>query len=286
MNLLAFLGLIVLISQRKKITKYKYIIGLSMAIATLFLSNPFLGLEWASRLFMSAYIPVTVLYIVIYNFSKNNWLKIPTISIFLMLLFISFGASIFDKPSMTMDKKSFMELQQMKGEKLFLKSDAIVARQSLRILSNWVFNVKGIDKYLLTKEQFNKYATIYLLKQLKGKNPFERGGEPSLGDTMLSIYKGEHFEVFKLTSDSKLPVKSEKIFKGIKGTIQKIEGNKLSIIDIRTNKIRTIYYDLNRENFAKLKFGMKVEVNGEWLPFSIDIKAETIKEIDKPIKNN
>jgi hypothetical protein len=26
---------------------------------------------------------------------------------------------------------------------------------------------------------------------------------------------------------------------------------------------------------------MKVEVNGEWLPFSIDIKADTIKELDK-----
>lgn len=281
MNLLAIIGVVVLIRQRKQIEKYKYITGLSMAICTIFLSNPLLGLEWASRLFMLAYIPVTVLYIVLYSFSANNWFKIPTISIFSILLFISFGTSLFDKSPMAMDKSSFKELQQMQDKNLFLKSDAIVARQSLRILSNWVFNVKGVDKYLLTKDEFNKYSSVYLLKQLKGRNPLARGSEPSLGDSVLSIYKGEHFEVFKLTSNSQLPTKPEKIFKGIRGIIHNIVGNKVSITDIKTNKTRTIYYEAHNEKFPKLNVGMKVEVNGEWLPFSIDINAETIKEIDK-----
>ena len=281
MNLLAIIGLIVLIRQRKQIEKHKYIIGLSTAIMTIFLSNPMLGLEWASRLFMLAYIPVTVLYIVLYSFSENNWFKVPTIFIFLILLFISFGTALFDKSPMTMDKNSFKELQQMQDKNLFIKSNAIVARQSLRILSNWVFNVKGVDKYLLTKDEFNKYTSVYLLKQLKGRNPFERGSEPSLGDSILSIYKGEHFEVFKLTSNSQLPKKPEKIFKGITGIIQSIEGNKVFITDTKTNKIRTIFYDADGDKFPKLKVGMKLEVNGEWLPFSIDINAETIKEIDK-----
>ena len=281
MNLLAIIGLIVLVSQRTQIEKHKYILGFSMAITTIFLSNPMLGLEWANRLFMLAYIPVTVLYIVLYSFSTNNWFKVPTIFIFSILLFISFATSLFDKSPMTMDKNSFKELQQMQDKRLFIQSDAIVARQSLRILSNWVFNVKGVDKYLLTKDEFNKYSSVYLLKQLKGKNPLERGSEPSLGDSIFSIYKGEYFEVYKLTSNSQLPNKPEKIFKGIRGTIQNIEGNKVFITDIKTHKIRTIFYDASNGKFPKLNVGMKVEVNGEWLPFSIDINVETIKEIDK-----
>jgi hypothetical protein len=281
MNLLAIIGLIVLVRSRKQIEKHKYIIGLAMATTTIFLSNPMLGLEWANRLFMLAYVPVIVLYIVLYSFSVNNWFKLPTIFIFSILLFISFGTSLFDKSPMTMDKSSFKELQQMQDKKLFITNNAIVARQSLRMLSNWIFNVKGVDKYLLTKDEFNNYSSVYLLKQLKGRNPRERGIEPSLGDSVLSIYKGEHFEVLKLTSNSQLPIKPEKIFKGIRGIINKIEGNKVFIKDIKTNKIRTIFYDANNEGFPKLKVGMKVEVNGEWHPFSIDITAETIKEIDK-----
>jgi hypothetical protein len=281
MNFLAIIGLVVLITQRKQIEKHNYIIGLSMAICTIFLTNPLLGLEWANRLFMLAYIPVTVLYLVIYSFVSNHWFRIPTISIFSALLFISFGTSIFDKSPMSIDKSSFKELQQMQDKKIFLRNDAIVARQSLRILSNWIFNIKGVDKYLLTQDEFDKYSSVYLLKQLKGRNPNARGSEPSLGDSVLSIYKGGHFEVFKLTSNSQLPTKPEKIFKGFKGTIQNIDGNKMFITDIKTNKVRTIYYDTLNEKFSKLKVGMKVEVNGEWFPFTIDINADTIKEIDK-----
>ena len=252
-----------------------------MAICTIFLSNTMLGLEWASRLFMLAYIPVTILYLILYNITDNKWFKIPTLFIFSFLLFISFGTSLFDKSPMTMDENSFRELQQMNDKNIILESDAIVARQSLRILSNWVFNAKGVDKYLLTKDEYNKYTSVFLLKQLKGRNPNAKGSEPSLGDSVLSVYKGEHFEVFKLTSNAQLTTKPEKIFKGIKGTINNITRNKLLITDIKTNKTRTIYYDINNEQFSKLKVGMKVEVNGEWLPFSIDIKADTIKELDK-----
>ena len=281
MNLLAIIGIIVLARQRKQLDKNIFIIGSSMAICTIFLSNPMLGLEWANRLFMLAYIPITILYLILYKINDNKWFKIPTLSIFSILLFVSLGTSLFDKSPRTMDDSSFRELQQMKDKNIFVNSDAIVARQSLRILSNWVFNAKGVDKYLLSKDEYNKYTSVFLLKQLKGRNPNARGSEPSLGDSVLSVYKGEHFEAFKLISNAQLPTKPEKIFKGIRGIISNISGNKLLITDIKTNKTRTIYYDTHNEQFSKLKIGMKVEVNGEWLPFSIDIKADTIKELEK-----
>jgi hypothetical protein len=197
-----------------------------------------------------------------------------------LLLVLSIATSTFEKTGMSMDSSSFKELQTIKDKNIFEKSDAIVARQSLRILSNWVFETKGVDRYLLTKEEFNKYPNVYLLKQIKGRNSNARGSEPNLGDSILSVYKGEHFEVYKLTSNTQLPDKAEKIFKGIRGTIQTISGSKILVTDIKTNRPREIQVDTKNASFPKLFEGMKVEVNGEWSPFSLTIKAETIRQID------
>lgn len=279
MNLLSVIGLFFLLKNRKRINSNNFIFGIAMAICTLFLSNPFLGLEWASRFFMLAYIPSTILYLTIYNATSDRWIKISSLTIFLVLLFISLASSILDKPRMAIDNKSYQELLQINEKKIFLKDDAIVASQSLRILSNWVLRTKGVDKYLLTKDEFKKYSSVYLLKQIKGRNPMLRGGQPNLGDSILQIYNGEHFEVFKLINNKQLPENPEKIFKGVRGTVHSIRNNELQIIDKNTNRIRKVYYDFNNKEFPQLFNGMKVEVNGEWFPFSISIKAETIKEI-------
>lgn len=280
MNFLAIVGLIFLIRNKNQIEKYKLIFGIALGTCTIFLSNPLLGLEWASRLFMLAYIPIVILYLILYNSTSNKWLKISTLAVFALLLVLSIATSTFEKTGMSMDSSSFKELQTIKDKNIFEKSDAIVARQSLRILSNWVFETKGVDRYLLTKEEFNKYPNVYLLKQIKGRNSNARGSEPNLGDSILSVYKGEHFEVYKLTSNTQLPDKAEKIFKGIRGTIQTISGSKILVTDIKTNRPREIQVDTKNASFPKLFEGMKVEVNGEWSPFSLTIKAETIRQID------
>jgi hypothetical protein len=277
--LLAIVGLIYIIVSRKRFELYKVVIGCSMGFAALFLSNPMLGLEWASRLFMMTYIPITILYLIIYSISSNNWINIPTVFIFVLLLMLSIGTTTFDKPILAMDNASFNELNEIKNKKIFVSNDAIVARQSLRILSNWVFETKGIDKYLLTKTAFNNYAHVYLLKQIKGKNPLLRESEPSLGDSVLPVFKGEYFELYKLINNTQLPTKAEKIFKGIKGTVQYVDANKIVVIHSKTNKPRTIIYDAANKVFPTISNGMKVEINGEWIPFSISIKAETIKVI-------
>lgn len=150
----------------------------------------------------------------------------------------------------------------------------------MRILSNWVFGVKGIDKYLLTKEEYGRYHDVYLVRQIKGRNPNARGVEPSLGDSVLPIYKGVHFEVLKLFSNAQLPTKPEKIFKGIRGTVLKIQGKKVLVKDAKTGNVRTIIYDARNIHFPTIRVGMKIEVNGEWMPFSIDILADTIMELD------
>jgi hypothetical protein len=279
MNLLAIVALLYIIRNRKEIEPYKLVLGTALSVCTIFLSNPFLGLEWASRLFMLAYIPIGIVYLIIYNSTVNKWFKWSTLSVFAFLLMLSIGTTTFDKTYMAMDNASFLELQTIKDKHIISKQDVIVARQSLRILSNWVFESKGIDKYLLTKEAFGKYPNVYLIKQIKGRNPHTRGHEPNVGDSTALVYQGVHFEVYKLMSNAQLPEQAEKIFKGIKGTIQSFSGNTILVVDVNTNKIRVVEFDAQNNSFPKLQKGMKVEINGEWKAFSLNIVAETIKEI-------
>jgi hypothetical protein len=119
MNLLAFTGIVFLILKRKQIDSDKLILGLAVGFCTLFFSNPFLGLEWASRLFMMAYIPVTVMYLIIYNSGSSYWIKIPTLSLFSLLTALSIGTTVFDRPPKSIDNESFKELQQMSDKGLF-----------------------------------------------------------------------------------------------------------------------------------------------------------------------
>lgn len=280
-NLLAIFGFVFILRNKKQFDNYKFVLAFSMCISILFLSNPLLGLEWASRLFMLAYIPLVILYLIVYNSTCNNIIKIPTIIIFSILLFISIGSSTFDKPFRSINDSSFNELQQLKNKNLFTKNDAIVARQSLRILSNWVLETKGVDKYLLSKDEYKKYPSVYLLKQINGKNLMLRGSEPNFGSSQKLIWKGDYFEVYKIINDFDLPYKPQKIFKGVIGTIYSFSENKILVKDNKTNKIRTVYYNNRDTSFANLNNGNKVEINGEWMPFSLSINAETIKNLEK-----
>lgn len=280
MNFLALYGLLFLVLYRNQFEPYKLTLGIALGSSALFLSSPLLGLEWASRLFMLAYIPITFLYLILYNSTSKYWFKIPTLITFYLLLLLSMGTATFQNIGMTMDQPSFEELMSLRDKNIFTKKDLIVARQSLRILSNWTLETKGIDKYLLTKKEFNKYPNVYLIKQIKGKNPYARGSEPTLGDSTLLVYKGTHLEVYQLKSNAQLPDKPEKIFKGIRGTIKSISVNKLYVQDIKTHKIREIEIDTNNFSFPNLNKGMKVEINGEWKPFSLTIQAETIKKLE------
>lgn len=280
MNLFAIQGIILLLSQRNNLDNYKIILGLALATCTLFLSNPFLGLEWANRLFMIAYIPVTVLYLIIYNSIRGKWIKIPTTFVFIFLLTISFVFAILNKSTMSISKNAHLELEQIEGKKLFSKNDVIVCRQDLRLLANWTFETKGISDYLLTKDEFNKYSSVFLLKQNNGKNPKIRSSEPVVENDYIPIFKGAYFEIFKINNKSKLPTEPKKIFKGVKGTIVEILNKNVLVKDYKTGRIRTVFIKNIDTGNLNIHNGMKVEINGEWVPFSLSLTAETIKEVE------
>ena len=278
-NLLGVLGFILIYRHRNDMDKYKVIIGLSFATCSLFLSNPFLGLEWANRLFIMAYIPLTVLYLIIFTAISNRWIRIPGILTFFLLLAVSFASAFLGKPLISISKEAFVEFQQLNNRIVFKANDAVVSRQDLRLLANWTFQVKGVSDYLLTKDEFTKYDAVYFIRQIKGMNTSIRDTQMPIPNNYSKIFSGNYFEVYKITDNANLPTEPQKIFKGIKGTIVESSENKLLIKDYKTGNIRTVSIKNIKEKKINTHNGMKVEVNGEWMPFSLVIDAKTIKEI-------
>lgn len=278
-NLLAILGIVVIVRNRFIIDKYKVFIGLSFAICTLFMANPFLGLEWAKRLFMMAYIPLTVLYLLIFSFITTKWLKTFSILAFLFLLIISFASALFQKPFISISNKAFAEFRQLNSKVDFNNNDAIVSRQDLRLLANWSFQSKGVSDYLLTKNEFNKFHSVYFIQQVKDKSLGIREAKKPLPENYYKLFAGNYFEVYKITSVVDLPIEPEKIFKGIRGVIVERFANGLLVKDYKTGLVRTVYIKNEKQNPVNLPVESKVEINGELTPFSLAIRAETIKKV-------
>lgn len=280
MDLLTIQAIFLLLHNRYSIDRYKMIAGLSFATCALLLSNPLLGLEWANRLFMLTFIPITVLYLIIFNTVSRKWITVPAAFIFILLLTHSFRNAFFNKPIASISKGAYIEFQQLKDKVAFTRKDAIVSRQDLRLLANWIFEIKGVSDYLLTKDEFQKYSSVYFVKQIKGKNPQIRGTEPVIAHYYSIIFQGEYFEIYKLKDNYKLPAEPGKIFKGVKGTIVESSKNKLLVRDYKTGKIRTVIINDTDLNISRIYNGMKVEINGEWTPFSLAITAEIIEEVE------
>ncbi len=278
-NLLAVQGIILIVRRRYVMDKYKVIIGLSFATCSILLSNPFLGLEWANRLFIMAYIPLTVLYLIIFSTLSIRWIKIPTIVIFILLLSVSFARALFDKSVISISAEAFAEFQQLNNKIAFKGNDAIVSRQDLRLLANWTFQIKGVSDYLLTKSEFEKYSSVYFIKQIKGTNSYIRDTKSQIPNNYSNVFQGDYFEVYKIINNNNLPTEPQKIFKGIRGTIVENSENRLLVKDYKTGIIRTVFIKDVKQKMLNIHNGMKVEINGEWTAFSLTIDAETIKEI-------
>ena len=278
-NVLAIQGIILILRHRSDMDKYKVIMGLSFATCSIFLANPFLGLEWASRLFMIAYIPLTALYLIIFSAISTRWIRIPTAFTFIILLAISFQSALFRKPLISISKEAFTEFQQINNKLDFKRNDAIVSRQDLRLLANWVFQTKGVSDYLLTKNEFGKYNAVYFIQQIKGSNL--RNTRIPIPSNYSNIFTGDYFEIYKINDYANLPTEPQKVFKGVKGTIVEISHKKVLVKDYKTTRIRTVFTNNIGKTLLNIHNGMKVEINGEWIPFSLSINAETIKEIER-----
>ncbi len=276
-NFLALLGLVILLVNRKKIDQDKKLIAIAMIASTLFLASPFLGLEWANRLYIISYIPVVVLYMILFHSSISKWIKaIPAavLMLFVIACLLS-GQSNRD----CISAESYAEFVQIKDRVKFDANDALIGRQDLRILGSWEFGTKSIVEYLFKKEDFKSYHAVYVIRQLKGSNfpPGRFRGDARIPDNALKVYAGPCFELYQLNSGEG--------WKRGKGKTSKAHGVILAmtphymLLQNDQGFHRTVELTDHTIFETPLQRGKSVEVWGSWKAFSLNVVAESVTEL-------
>lgn len=276
-NFLALIGVFLLIANRKKMEKERKLIAWAMVAAAFFLASPLLGLEWANRLYIISYIPVVVLYVILFNSITSKWAKVIPASAFSLFVFLCLVSRPSNKECIT--QESYEEFVQLKHHIKFHEQDAIIGRQDLRILGSWEFRTKSIVEYLFKKEDFAKYHAVYVIRQLKGSNfpPGRFRGDARVPNNSIKVYSGQCFELYRL--------KSGEGWKGGKGKASKGHGiilaltPKYLLLQNDQGFRRTIELTPQTLTDTPLRTGLSVEVWGNWKPFSLDVVAESIREL-------
>lgn len=284
MNLLTVIALFIVMSIRKKIDEQRKIVAYSLLAISFFMTSPLLGAEWANRLYMISYIPISILYMVIFTSAPKKWVKIFPAIVFIGLTAVSVMNGIIQRGFRTISNEAYSELKSLKQQNIFNKKSVIIARQDLRLLASWLYGTKGAADYALTKDDFRQYEAIYALRQIKGSNYQinRQRGEADLSQDFLIIYKGNYFVIFNVTGSENWKYENKTTPK-LSGTIVFVDNNIMGIKNGWTNNTTTVLLSnetkiklLNRNE--QLKRGMFVEIWGQGKPFSLAVNAQTIIE--------
>jgi hypothetical protein len=281
-NFLTLIALIIFIWNRKKLEDTDKVIVFSFIIVAFILSSPLLGLEWANRLYVMSYIPVVITYLIIINRVKTTWVKVFPAFIFVCMILISILNVSANRGCIT--NEAYSEFQQIDNKLNFTSNSVMIGRQDLRLLAAWEFRIKAVADYLFTKEDFKKYDTVYVIRQIKGNN-FSAGrsrGDAGIPAHSTKIYSGVYFELYKLNSSDDWDGGMGKPPKA-KGTIVSMTDKLLILKNDKTGQKRTIELLPNtifQKNMTPLEIGMQIEVLGIWKPFSLNVLAENIRPVE------
>lgn len=281
-NILAIIGLIVLIKNRRQLDSVNKTVGFAMVILTFFFSSPLLGIEWASRLFMMSYVPLTILYIIIFNIVKSKLMRVlPAILFTLMIFTYLFMAATFPTGQAITDE-AFTEFKTLDDAVDFNSETLIAGRQDVRLLGSWFYRTKSSADYLLTQKDFDSYKEIYVVKQIKGSNlPSGRFRETTIPSGAIKKFSGEYFEIFQLANSDGWNFANGN-FTVARGIITSVENNSIVIHNPKTDYTRTVCFTKNTQihfdkNENQLANGLYVEVRGSRKPFSLAVDGDVIQ---------
>lgn len=276
-NFLALVALCMLIANRKNIATALKLIAFAMIASAFFLASPFIGLEWANRLYIISYVPVVIVYLILFNSAASRWAKAVPAGV--LALFVM--ACLLSRPANheCITHESYAEFVQIKDRVRFAPNDALIGRQDLRILGSWEFRTKSVVDYLFKKEDFDSYHAVYVIRQLKGSNfpPGRFRGDARIPENAVKVYAGTCFELYQLNSGEG--------WKLGKGKPSRAHGLILAL----TPRYMLLQNDQGFHRIVELtdhtiletslQRGKSVEVWGSWKPFSLNVVAESISEL-------
>jgi len=282
-NLLIIPALFIFISIRNKIEKEVKIMGIGLLVSTFILASPLIGIEWAERFYMMSYIPITIVYVILFNTITKKWVFIFPSFIFIVLISFSLLGAYKNSMLPSITNEAYEELKEIKNKVPLNEEVAIVASQGLKILASWEFKTKGIAPYLLSKNDLLKYDAIYFLIQKEGINhSLDQILKTDIPSNSQIVFKGRFFDLYKIkeidNSASKINSRSK-----LKGTVVDFDDDKIILQNKFSKNKKTVIISYKTQfHFSsphnELKKGMLIEIWGEGIIFSLNLKAHTIVE--------
>jgi len=281
-NVLSTAGVGIVLFNLKRLSSKEQACTLSLSLLSLFLSSPLIGIEWALRYHLMAYLPVIFLYIYVFRLIRNKLFQSILISFFSLLTLLCGigGFTAIRKPAITTE--SYQDLKRFRDKVEIRGDDLVVARHGLEWWTGWVLKCRTGKEYCLRQGDWDKYPAIYLLRQVKGNNyPALKGSdqfsEIMIPESSVQVYTSDFFNLYRLNRPA-----PDEFYPGelplVQGRIDAVTGNTLWVL--ADGYLQNVIFDQKTEfpviHPDSVKPGMSIDVWGHRTPFSLKIRAEKI----------
>lgn len=205
-HLFAVFGIVVLIRKWKFIEGFRRSFFLTAILITLFLASPFLGTEWANRLNIMAYIPVSLILAFILKYILRKWVKLIFAALILIMILFSVPGVIGMRGAACISEEAHNDLFKLQEVIENPENSLIIARHGLEWWAAWILETDVGQEHGLTREAWDSYENVYYLKQLKGQGdfgPMGLGGpafpEVHIPDSAETVFEDEYFLLARAT---------------------------------------------------------------------------------------
>lgn len=170
-NLIAILGIILFFAKRQEINLKEKILLLAALSVTLFMGSPFLGTEWAQRLYLMAYIPTIIVFIFLLKYTAAIWKKLILTALMLFVTSAPTPMMLISgmKNTPSINRQAYNHLLELKKVIDNPEETLVIARHGLEWWSAWVLEVDVSSKQDLDREILESYDAVFLLRQKAGK---------------------------------------------------------------------------------------------------------------------
>lgn len=210
---LAIGGIILLIRRWKVMEPARRLIAAAAILTTLLLASPFFGQEWATRLTMTAYIPIAVVLAFLFAHLKSRTAITAVIAVALipMVLFLTVVIPKGIRPA-GISEASYKELQQLRSVIAQPEETLVLARHGLEWWAAWVLETDVGQEHAFKPSTWDQYDEILYLEQIAGSTGFGPGGGGPFGPPFPEVkippdaeilFEGQYFRLARATQPLK-----------------------------------------------------------------------------------
>ncbi len=286
-NALSISGFILVFIFRKRLSPVEFPFVMAMALVGLILSSPLIGMEWALRFHLMAFLPIAFSCVFVCKVLKNRFAGYLIIAMLAGLSLLSGVAGYRARPEPAITTESYTDLKELGLAFPVKTTDLIVARHGLEWWVGWTMHCRTGKEYCLRAADWDKYPSIFLLKQLSGNNypgqqgtgqfaefPIPPGSEMVASNRSFVLYRLGRPDK-DLTYPGELPL--------LQGVVKEVHGNRVTIrsggyrqpVEIKPT---TLFIG---ESLPGIRPGMRADIWGHRIPFSLVVKAERIRAYEQ-----